>query len=67
MTSPVTGDIVIRTLIIPGLIPKNEEAPHGGERGILRFLWGELMMGREDPSRQLNGYRRPFFNPSRSR
>jgi hypothetical protein len=20
---------------------KNEEAPHGGERGVLRFLWGE--------------------------
>src|SRR5690349_11837808 len=34
----------------PGTSPKNEEAPHGGGRGILRFLWGELMMGREDPS-----------------
>jgi hypothetical protein len=25
----------------PATSPKNEEAPHGGERGCLRFLWGE--------------------------
>ena len=48
MKKPRTGGTGLLRFLLAGTrvmgeekFPKNEEAPHGGERGCLRFLWGE--------------------------
>jgi hypothetical protein len=49
MKKPRTGGtgllrvfLLAGTQIWEGEIPKNEKAPHGGERGLLRFLGGNI-------------------------